>query len=834
MKRILLIVLSFLFLVAAACSPDTGASNYRVSLSRTEASLEEGESVQLSAAVEQSGTEVEAEVTWKSSDPSVATVSGGNVTAVQAGSAVITATYEGAEAACVLTVTKYYQPQLRIKLNYSDVRFTQAGQTETLSAQVTLGGEASDASVSFTSVDPQIAKVSRSGLVTAVAEGETQIVARAESDGCYAESVCRVSVAPYEESVILQTDEEAYVYYRDPSRTDAVAFDGEVLSVRDEQTGTEIPYRAEEGMVTVLSGVGYGERGVVIEGANKQLIFTGIFVTYEIGSAEDLVSRMKGGTSDYLVLSQDIDMTEYLEANPWNSTDMNSGAFFNFAFAGTLDGMGHSILNLNSTAGVIERNLNTVFKELSSTGVLKNLHLQVSIGVKASFEGARRGILIGDMFGTIENCVFDVDAQFDVGWYMYGAAAFYNLSETACVRNSVFYIPNPSAIRMICATAWGADFEGCGVFENVVYIYGDPNINGALPEKRNPNLSGIYSITSGGGGSFSNVRRLNEERYNSAPAEIKNGFDLWDDVTLEDVNGAMEGFTFTDKTLRFGDTLIVDYDELTEISTAEELADAFANKPWGNYALTADIDFTQYLQEHPWDNSDTPYFFRSSSFVGTLDGRGHKITGLTRGINGDGTYDYNRHYGFFAGMGGVMKNLVMEMEVAVTCGETGFGNGAIIDSLTGTLENCVFDVTLHYDVDWGVWDSGLFTGVSDTAVIRNCAFIVNNHVSGFLFGRNNSDFTCENVAFIGKYDPKNNILKGGAESDQLPNANLHGIYLFTDLAQAVAGGGYALREDYADWGVVNGTSAWKDNDKKFSDIFTTLACNESGAWVVMQ
>ena len=834
MKRILLIVLSFLFLFAAACSPDTGASNYRVSLSRTEASLEEGESVQLSAAVEQSGTEVEAEVTWKSSDPSVATVSGGNVTAVQAGSAVITATYEGAEAACVLTVTKYYQPQLRIKLNYSDVRFTQAGQTETLSAQVTLGGEASDASVSFTSVDPQIAKVSRSGLVTAVAEGETQIVARAESDGCYAESVCRVSVAPYEESVILQTDEEAYVYYWDPSRTDAVAFDGEVLSVRDEQTGTEIPYRAEEGMVTVLSGVGYGEHGVVIEGANKQLIFTGIFVTYEISSAEDLVSRMKGGTSDYLVLSQDIDMTEYLEANPWNSTDMNSGAFFNFAFAGTLDGMGHSILNLNSTAGVIERNLNTVFKELSSTGVLKNLHLQVSIGVKASIEGARRGILIGDMFGTIENCVFDVDAQYDVGWYMYGAAAFYNLSETACVRNSVFYIPNPSAIRMICATAWGADFEGCGVFEDVVYIYGDPNINGALPEKRNPNLKGIYSITSGGGGSFSKVRRLNEERYNSAPAEIKNGFDLWDDVTLEDVNGAMEGFTFTDKTLRFGDTLIVDYDELTEISTAEELADAFANKPWGNYALTANIDFTQYLQEHPWDNSDTPYFFRSSSFVGTLDGRGHKITGLTRGINGDGTYDYNRHYGFFAGMGGVMKNLVMEMEVAITCGETGFGNGAIIDSLTGTLENCVFDVTLHYDVDWGVWDSGLFTGVSDTAVIRNCAFIVNNHVSGFLFGRNNSDFTCENVAFIGKYDPKNNILKGSAESDQLPNANLHGIYLFTDLAQAVAGGGYALREDYADWGVVNGTSAWKDNDKKFSDIFTTLACNESGAWVVMQ
>ena len=149
MKRILLIVLSFLFLFAAACSPDTGASNYRVSLSRTEASLEEGESVQLSAAVEQSGTEVEAEVTWKSSDPSVATVSGGNVTAVQAGSAVITATYEGAEAACVLTVTKYYQPQLRIKLNYSDVRFTQAGQTETLSAQVTLGGEASDASVIY-------------------------------------------------------------------------------------------------------------------------------------------------------------------------------------------------------------------------------------------------------------------------------------------------------------------------------------------------------------------------------------------------------------------------------------------------------------------------------------------------------------------------------------------------------------------------------------------------------------------------------------------------------------------------------------------------------------
>ena len=105
--------------------------------------------------------------------------------------------------------------------------------------------------------------------MTAVAEGETQIVARAESDGCYAESVCSVSVAPYEESVILQTDEEAYVYYRDPSRTDAVAFDGEVLSVRDEQTERRSRTVRKRGWSPSFRASATASAASVIEGANQ-------------------------------------------------------------------------------------------------------------------------------------------------------------------------------------------------------------------------------------------------------------------------------------------------------------------------------------------------------------------------------------------------------------------------------------------------------------------------------------------------------------------------------------------------------------------------------------
>ena len=58
-----------------------------------------------SVAIAESGEHVDGEITWASSDTTKATVSGGVVTGVAAGSAVITATCGDAVAVCNVTVT---------------------------------------------------------------------------------------------------------------------------------------------------------------------------------------------------------------------------------------------------------------------------------------------------------------------------------------------------------------------------------------------------------------------------------------------------------------------------------------------------------------------------------------------------------------------------------------------------------------------------------------------------------------------------------------------------------------------------------------------------------
>ena len=107
------------------------------------------------------------------------------------------------------------------------------------------------------------------------------------------------------------------------------------------------------------------------------------------------------------------------------------------------------------------------------------------------------------------------------------------------------------------------------------------------------------------------------------------------------------------------------------VSTAEEFADVYNNKHTLDLFLENDIDFTEYFKTHSF-SGDTPYFFCNwNDFTGTLDGNGHSLTGLTRGINGDGTYTYNRHYGFFGGMAGTFKNVYIQMETRRQCGRRG-------------------------------------------------------------------------------------------------------------------------------------------------------------------
>ena len=114
-------------------------------------------------------------VTWKSDNESVATVSkGGTVTPVSNGTANITATTEDGNytATCQVTVEI---PELTLSLDKTELTLTQTEEQQKLTATVSDPEE----KVTWLSSDPFVATVTRDGTVTAIANGTATITASA-------------------------------------------------------------------------------------------------------------------------------------------------------------------------------------------------------------------------------------------------------------------------------------------------------------------------------------------------------------------------------------------------------------------------------------------------------------------------------------------------------------------------------------------------------------------------------------------------------------------------------------------------------------------------------
>lgn len=483
-----------------------------------------------------------------------------------------------------------------------------------------------------------------------------------------------------------------------------------------------------------VDGVAYRyiEKGVSLEVAKNTADNVTIKVEYgvEVTDAEGLVDAMQNHPAQSVVLANDIDMKNYLAAHPWDSavTDNGAGAFFNQDFSGTLDGKGYSILNLNSTAGLVERYTNVVFKKITETGTVKNLHLQVSIGLSLWGEGARMGLLFGDMYGTVDNCFFEMYVQFNNKGDAYGAAPIYNLGDNSKVTNTVFYIPNSGALRMIVSTTWGGDFEGKGTFENLAFVYGEPSVGNALPAKYNERISDIYIVAADlATGTFKDAKKLNPEAYAAGASENTNNESYWDSVSLADINSALTGFTFTENTLAFGGcTIVNNVKETIEVSDAEGLVYAMTYKPWANISLKNDIDMSGYLAEHPWNSTSTGgdgAFFRQP-FSGTLDGKGYSILNLnsTSGLVGRYTNVVFREIS----AGGTVKNLHLQASIGIKAGYEAERLAYLAGDMYGTIDNCFFEVDAQYYVNWMMYGAGPFYNLAATTSVTNSVFYVAN------------------------------------------------------------------------------------------------------------
>ena len=146
-----------------------------ITLDRSEVSMKVGDMIVLTPTIQPENA-TEQVVTWSSSNPSTVKVENGKLTALQEGTATITAKCGNKTATCTVTVQKADITAESVTLDLSSMELA-VGGTARLTATVK-PDEATVKTVQWSSSDDSVATVAADGTVTAVKEGTATITAK--------------------------------------------------------------------------------------------------------------------------------------------------------------------------------------------------------------------------------------------------------------------------------------------------------------------------------------------------------------------------------------------------------------------------------------------------------------------------------------------------------------------------------------------------------------------------------------------------------------------------------------------------------------------------------
>ena len=219
-----------------------------ITLDKNSVSIMEGTSAAVKATVSPENAS-DKTVTWSSSDTSVATVSGGTITGIGTGTAVITAkTWNDLTAKVTVTVTKNPDIILPTGISLSEKNITLTeGDSSTLAATVT-PSNATNKTVTWSSSNVSVATVDGTGKVSAVKEG-TAVITSTTVNGYKA--TVTVTVEGKEIPII-----ENGVYFEKPSNwgTNIYVY----FFANDQTVGTAWPGTAMTDLGNGLYGYEYG------------------------------------------------------------------------------------------------------------------------------------------------------------------------------------------------------------------------------------------------------------------------------------------------------------------------------------------------------------------------------------------------------------------------------------------------------------------------------------------------------------------------------------------------------------------------------------------------
>lgn len=320
-------------------------------------------------------------VTWTSSNPNVATVSGGGlVTGVSTGTTTIVATAEGKSATAEVTVVLPPVNSVLVTLGQNTIE-----QGNTTNAQAVLrddlGATLSGRTIVWSSANPQVATVSAAGVVTGIAAGSANIVATSEGrSGTASVTVTPVPVA----SVIITGTLRVKVGDSYSYTVTARAANGTVLSravtwgIRESgratitQDGVVVPQSA--GAFTIVATID-GAQWDAPYTAYDWLSLSGSGSSFEVLEADAQVSN-RFGTLRYpeLVMSCGSSGDFFLWVRTPHIITQNGIVAFSF------DG-GNSVAQ---TWGELSPDFNTLWKE-GSNATIKSFASNIALSRRFNF-----------------------------------------------------------------------------------------------------------------------------------------------------------------------------------------------------------------------------------------------------------------------------------------------------------------------------------------------------------------------------------------------------------------------------------------------------------------
>lgn len=279
-----------------------------VTLNKDELTIAKGETAQLTATV--APTNSTDEVTWESSDDAVATVTDGTVTAVKAGTAIITATAGTATATCEVTVT---QPVVSITINNGSIVVHEHELKKGEILQLFVDVKPTDATnkaVTWTTSNAEVATVDANGKVTAVKSGTATITATSKDDTTIKDTCAITVINPataisIADMTVLTGAEKTIAVVTTPTDADDI---GTVTYTVEDETIASVT----DGKVTGLKA---GETTITATAGT-------LTTTFKVTVTDEEVPAT-GVTLDKTEISVEVDATETITATvtPEDSTD---------------------------------------------------------------------------------------------------------------------------------------------------------------------------------------------------------------------------------------------------------------------------------------------------------------------------------------------------------------------------------------------------------------------------------------------------------------------------------------------------------------------------------